>query len=346
MQGGQALGELSALDKRFELRLDRPSTLTFRVHADSLLASDLTSLSTDVMVYREGVQIQRFVIVSDRDVLTADSHYIELTCVDYRGRLESRLVLADQTYTAQDDVDIAWDAIVNAQAETNGNLGITRGLTPTGVPLTGSFPAGTNVRAAIDLIADVDDGFDWDIGPDLAFNIWRGRGSAKPRILDYGGLVTDVQREFIIRDFANVVRVSGDPAIASQVVGSGSAALGRWEAQVAFPNVANSTLLTGLAADQLNRFSTEATSYQVRLRESDGVQQWGGTSDIDVGDTLRLVIQSGRLDVNELQRVQDILVSVSDDGKEDVTLTLDGPRRTFHDRITAVYERLTELERT
>ena len=345
IKGGQFLGELSALDRKFDLRLDLPSTLSFRVHAESILAGELESLSTDVMLFREGVQVQRFVLVADRDIIDADAHYIECQCVDYRGRLESRLVLTDQTYTAEDDVDIAWQAIDDAQAETNGNLGITRGLTPTGVALTGEFPAGTNVRAAIDLIANVDDGFDWDIGPDLTFNIYRGRGSVKDRILDYGGLVTDVTRDFVVRDFANVVRASGDDSIASQVVGTGSAALGRWEAQVGFPNVNNSSLLTGLAADALNRFQTEAVTFQVRLRQEDGIQQWGGPSDIGVGDSLRLVVKSGRLNVNEIQRVRDILVSVTDDGSEDVTLTLDGPRRTFADRISAVYERLTELER-
>jgi len=344
IQGTSALGELSALDKRMDFRLDRPSTVGFRLNAESLLADTVNELSTDVLVYRDGQKLARFALVSSRDTIDDSSHYIEFTGVDYRGRLESRLVLSPQTFTADDDVDIAWQAIVDAQAQTNGNMGISRGVFPSGLPLTGEFPAGLNVRAAIDLVANVDDGFDWDVDADLRFNIYRVRGSVKDRILDYGGLVSQVDREFLFADFANVIRASGDDTIASVTVGSGSPQVGRWETQVGFSQVANSTLLSGLAVDALNR-AERAVSYRVRLRSSDGVQRWGGFGDIGLGDTVRLVVKLNRLDVNELQRVQEIAVSVSDDGAEDVAFTLDGPRRLFSERIADVYQRISELER-
>jgi hypothetical protein len=344
VQGSSALGELSALDKRIDFRLDRPSTVGFRLNAESLLADTVNELSTDILVYRDGQKMARFALVSSRDAIDDSSHYIEFTGVDYRGRLESRLVLTTQTFTADDDVDIAWQAIDDAQALTNGGMGITRGVRPAGLPLTGEFPAGISVSGAIDLVANVDDGFDWDVDADLRFNIFRPRGTAKDRVLDYGGLVSQVDREFLFGDFANVIRASGDDTVASVTVGTGSAQLGRWESQVGFSNVNNSTLLTGLAVDALNR-SGRAVSYRVRLRSSEGIQRWGGMSDIGLGDSVRLVVKLNRLDVNEIQRVQEISVSVSDDGAEDVTFTLDGPRRTFSERIGDVYQRLSELER-
>lgn len=344
MEGASAVGELTALDRRLDFRLDRPSTLSFRVNAESTLASTLRELGSDVLVYRDGVKVLRCVLVSSRDMLTADSHYIEFQGVDYKGRLESRLVLTAQPFTTEDDVDIAQAVIDNAQALTNGDMGITAGVRPAGVPLTGEFPAGLNVTAAINLIANVDDGFDWDIGPELTFDIYRPRGVVRDRVLDYGGLLSEVDREFRVGDFANVVRASGDDTIASVVAGSGDVVLGRWEAQVGFPSVANSTLLSGLAVDALNRFS-RPTAFKVKLRSGEGVQRWGGTTDIGLGDSLRLVVKSNRLDVNEVQRVQEISVSVTDDGREDVVLTLDHPTRTFGERISDVYDRLTELER-
>jgi len=345
VRGSQAVGELVALDRRIELRLERPSIASFRINAAHPSALFIRELSTDVIVYRDGRPLMRGVITATQDSLDEDAHYIDVTVMDYRGRLEFRRLLDAQAFTDTADVDIAFQAIVNAQAETNGNLGIRRGVFDDGVELSGAFPAGISVTEAIDLVANVDDGFDWEIDATLRLNIYRPRGRRTDRVLDYGGLVSQVNREFTASEFANSVRVSGDETIASVIAGEGDATLGRWERQVGFPQVSSSTLLAGLALDELSRASDEALTTRVRLRSSEGTQAWGGTSDIGLGDIVRLVIQSNRLNVNEETKVREIDVTVSDDGKEEVSLVLDGPRRTFQERINDIMQRLTELER-
>lgn len=343
--GSSAVGELAALDKRIEFRLEGPSMASFRINAAHPSARFFTELASDIVIYRDGLKLARTVVTSTRDIIDEDSHYIDVTSMDYRGRLAFRRVLSDQTFTAEDDVDIAWDAIDNAQAETNGNMGITRGVRPAGLALTGTFPAGISVAEAIDLVANVDDGFDWEIDADLQFNIYRTRGVVADRILDYGGLLTGVVREFAAVEFANSVRASGDDSIPSVIAGTGDATIGRWDKQVGFPQIDNSTLLTGLAIDELNRATDQAVTFGVRLRESEGIQRWGGFADIGLGDSVRLVVNSNRLNVNTLLRVREIDVTVSDDGAEEVTFTLGGPKRTFEQRINLVLQRLTELER-
>jgi hypothetical protein len=345
IKNGQPLGELAALSPRFEFRLDRPSMFSFRINALHPTAAFVSELDTDILVYRENVKTLRGVITSTRHIVDESSHYIEVSGMDYRGRLAFRLVLNDQVFVSEDDVDIAWQAIDDAQNETGGNLGITRGIIPAAEVLTGAFPAGISVSEAIDLVANTDDGFDWDISPDLQFDIFRPRGTNRDRILDYGGLVSEVTREFSATDFGNVVRGSGDDSIASVIAESSDLSLGRWERQVGFPQIDNFSLLTGLTLDELNRAENQAITYRVRLRSSEGIQRWGGVSDIWLGDTVRFVVRSGNLDINELQRVLEIDVNVGDDGREDVFFVLDGPRRTFQERINDVLQRLTELER-
>jgi hypothetical protein len=345
IQDGQLLGELAALDVRLEFRLDKPSLFSFRLNALSNSAQWIEELSTDILVYREGQKILRGVVTSTRHDIDESSHYLEVSGMDYRGRLAFRLVLDNQVFSADDDVDIAWQAIDDAQSETGGNMGITRGLTPAGVTLTGAFPAGISVANAIDLLAKTDDGFDWDISPDLEFDIYRPRGETKNRVLDYGGLVSRVNREFAATDFGNVIRASGDDSIASAIVETTDLTLGRWERQVGFPQIGNFALLTGLAVDELSRSENEAVAYRIRLRAAEGVQRWGGKSDIWLGDTVRLVVRSGFLNVNELKRVDEIDVTVTEDGREDVFFVLEGPRRTLQERINNILQRLTELER-
>lgn len=344
-RGSQALGELAALDRRIEFRLERPSIVGFRINAAHPTALFVRELTTDVVVYRDGRALFRGVITATQDTIDEDSHYVDVTVMDYKGRLEFRRVLDAQVFTSELDVDIAWEAIDNAQAEPNGNLGIRRGVFDDGVELSGAFPAGISVAEAITLVANVDEGFDWEIDPTLRFNIYRSRGKPSNRILDYGGLVSQVTREFAAGDFANSVRVSGDDSIPSVIAGEGDASLGRWDRQIGFPQVDSSTLLAGLALDELSRASDEALTTRVTLRSSEGVQSWGGFSDIGIGDTVRLVIQSNRLNINEQTRVREIDVTLGDDGREDVSLVLDGPRRTFQERINNVLQRLTELER-
>jgi hypothetical protein len=139
--------------------------------------------------------------------------------------------------------------------------------------------------------------------------------------------------------------VSGDETVSSIIAGEGDATLGRWDRQIGFPQVNSQTLLAGLALDELSRSRDEATTTRVRLRNAEGVQSWGGFSDIALGDIIRLVIKSNRLDINELTKVREIDVTVSDEGREQVFLVLDGPKRTFQERINDVLQRLTELER-
>lgn len=345
VRGSQPLGELEALNRRIEFRLEQPSIVAFTINAEHPSARFVQDLAVDVIVYRDGLPLIRAVITATQDSITEDSHYIEVTAMDYRGRLEFRRLLSAQVFTEELDVDIAWAAIVAAQAETNGDLGIKRGRFDDGEELSGAFPAGISVAEAIDLVASADEGFDWEVDSDLRFNIYRPRGRARQRVLDYGGLVAEVQRQFAAGDFANSVRVSGDETIASVVAGDGNPVLGRWDRQVGFPQIDSPTLLTGLAIDELSRAQNEAVTTRVQLRSAEGVQTWGGLTDIGLGDVVRLVVKSNRLDINELTRVREIDVTVSDDGKEEVVLILDGPKRTFQERINDILQRLTELER-
>lgn len=344
-QGSSALGELTALDKRIDLFLDRPSTIQFKVNGLHPTATFLEELATDVLVYRDRVKVGRFVITGLRDEIDSSSHYVTVNCFDYRARLARRFIKTQQTFTSEDDVDIAWDVIDTAQSETNGGMGITRGVYPSGVSLTGGFASGVKLDEAINILAGIDDGFDWDIDADLKFNIYRPRGTTKQRILDFGGLDKQAARTFAVERFANVVRVSGDSTVNPVVEGTGDASVGRWEAEVGYQAVNNQSLLDGLAVDALSRAADDAYAYQMTLRDSEGVQVWGGTSDIGLGDTVRMVIKSGRLDVNELKRVTEIHVVADEDGGEQVTFTLEGVEPTFAQRIQNVLRRLDELER-
>jgi hypothetical protein len=53
-----------------------------------------------------------------------------------------------------------------------------------------------------------------------------------------------------------------------------------------------------------------------------------------MGDTVPLVVEAGRLNVNTTVRVLGITYTIGDDGQEDVALTLGRPLTTLADAFT------------
>lgn len=98
----------------------------------------------------------------------------------FRGALEGRIVLGDFSRSSTVATTIAWDLIQHAQAQTNGNLGITLGtITGTAPARTRHYCDGDNIADAIDELASKDSGgFDWEVDADLKLNAWvGGRGT-------------------------------------------------------------------------------------------------------------------------------------------------------------------------
>lgn len=345
LQAGVARGELRALDAALTLRLDEPSDLVLRVNGLSTEAALLQPLESDILVYRDGVKVMRCVVGAVQDTLDAQGHYVDVNAVDYRGRLDRRILLADSNHNNEPDVDIAWDLIQDAQSATGGGMGISLGAVPTGVNRKLTFLAGETVRGAIDRIANVDNGFEWDIDPELQFVAWRAaRGENRGRVLDYGGLAAAVRVNTDPTLFANAVRVVGDSTTAASVQTDIVAGVGRWDTETNLPTIDDQDLVDATAARVLTDGATDWVAYEVLLRDALGVQQWNGLGDIGLGDTVRLVVRSGRLDVNEDLRVRTLNVRLDGNGGEFVTLQLGGRRRRVDDRSRDVERRVNDLE--
>lgn len=254
--------------------------------------------------------------------------------------------------------EIIWELILHAQAQFN--LGIQKSVDwgPTHVAKilrnNWVFNDGVPIWEAISRILR-DNNFDFWIDPYRKAHVSDQKGSDKGAVLDLGGTVVSGSRQFDHDFFANQVRAQGPetatlhsyPNIGTvaQPNANGRAAL---EAAKAMPEglwatfVSDSSLQTqeeidrfGLAA--YNRLNTlepsanpvnpsassnvDAFSYTVELASG----AWKGLDHIDVGDTVRLVIKRGRLDVNHLMRVVSIDINIDQNNGENVSMTLNWP---------------------
>jgi hypothetical protein len=364
--GGHDLALTEARSRRYTAKLRDASDLSFSIDGRHPQAEAIAELSTDVHLLFTGdsgtVELDRCRVGQTRDEIDEDTHRLDVTCLDYRAVLGRRILYSGDTLTfaGEDQADIAWSLIAATQAQAAGSLGIYKGFISdyTGVDRDRTYEAGDSIGQRIQELSEVIDGFDWDITPDgassLRFDVWYPqRGSDRGVVLILGGLAAAVTREVDPSDFANAIRYTGaqgdeetpgpDPVEleAPYLPDATSAPEGRWDVALGDDGLTTQGALDERAAWQLAQSQVVTPVYTVRLRRGG----WEGPSHIWVGDTVRLIIPSGRLAVDTTARVHEVQIDIDEDGGETVTLSLGGARPDFRRWPSQIERRLKDLER-
>jgi hypothetical protein len=177
------------------------------------------------------------------------------------------------------------------------------------------------------------------------------QGVARPDVvLEYGATVSTVTRSANSTDYANFVRVTGKapdgaatgtPPMFSERWNNdannvGRVPVGLWQNTENASDVSVQSTLDQKAAGDLNLSGVLVPSYALGLRPDVYRHGW-----FRMGDTVGLVIQSGRLDVFSDAsggggvRVVGQIFGIGDDGDETVSLTVGRPRTTLVDLLRA-----------
>jgi hypothetical protein len=342
-----------ATNRKVTFRLNAPHDATFNLDGTSPDAFRVDELVTDLWLFRDGRPLYRGRVGTTGDAHDGDRHQTTVATVDYRAVLARRLLFEGDTltYTQVDQSQLAWNLISTTQGRTGGGLGIVRGIgQTTGVLRDRTWEPGGTVRHYLDLLAEVDNGFEYDLTPvagstALSFDVsYPRRGTDRQVVLDFPGVITKWNREVDPGQYANSIRVSGDEAIAAaraEATNIGTADEGRWDAQVGDTTIKEAATLTARAQAELAKAQTVTPSWRVTLR--DGF--WGGPDHIWLGDPVTLAVKSGRLDVLAPLRVQELGIALDDNDNATTSLTLGQvpPERRW--RLRALDSRLTRLER-
>lgn len=377
--GSDQLSELSlASGRSMSFSLTEPSTLSFDLPGRHWQTSLIEPLVTDVLVYRDSYAVQRFRVTSMSVSKNGGELRCSYTAVSYKDLLNGWMFHPAHTlyYTATEQTAIAWDIIGDTETMTKGDIAITRGTLPTasvnrtlGTSAAGDayFKVGARKGDAIKELASIDNGFEWDIEPDrtstatersgLKFNTWNAglRQQYTPRcpfVLDDGGNVESWTRQSAPSEYANVIYVTGklsDGEAADNPVPvawepstknpGGAAPEGRWERMVQ-TEATSQALVDAFAAAELDRSLAYQPSWTVDIAPG----RWSGPTQMWVGDTCRLMVTDGPVDVDADARVVTITIGVSDDGGEKMSLALDRPARTYGEFRADLERRLLNLE--
>lgn len=365
-QGGYEWEVANAKARRATFRRRAPSEASFTIDGNDPIAGRITDLATDLHLLRDrgdGLRepLYRGRIAGVSDELTETGHAVSVPSMDYREVLQRRHLLngSQVVWNGYDQLTIMNGLVQQAQSRPGGDYGISFEH-----PYPGSYiyrdrtyEVGDSIGQRIQELSEVENGFDWDILPDgpsgLALRGWYPqRGTDRGVILEYGGLVRALQRNVDVSDYANSVRVTGQPAEGSSTPptpAEGAAEglgdplqfpQGRWDKVIGTSIVLPATLAerrTWL----LDHHQVIRPAYTVQLKRG----AWRGPDHIWLGDPCRIVIMSGRLRVDTSLRVEEVSIAIGDSGSEDVTLTLGAPRPNFARRSAANERRIAELER-
>ena len=346
---GTELGEItSARSRQLTRRLDRADEATVSLSGRSDVGEMVgEGLDQDLVVYRDGERVFRGRIDAPHDSMR-DDHEVTLRARSYRDLLALRHLEASASWTTVEQEAIAWSLIDTAQGLSGGDLGVTRGADQaTGVTRSRQYEVGAQVQAKIDDLAKADDGFDWDIDSDLVFRVWYpARGDTRQRVLHYaahGGNVRRLSRTPDLARFATVVIATASGALSPEIaVSSDVATRGRWSHVEGVSDADSATTLQEAAAGLLGDRETLRAAWTAELSRA---HPWGGPDDFDVGDSLRLVVQSGRFDTERVLRVQTIGVSIDASDVETTTVDLDRPSPDLARALRRHDDRLSDLER-
>jgi hypothetical protein len=363
----------NARGRRLDRNWNQPAQLTFALDSYQPEAALVTELQTEVVAWRwredtaQDWPVFAGPVTQAEDQLGADSGVVTFTCHDYLAQLTRRLYTAATPWTmtgieqdqivrnlvnyAKAPLDATGASLLpggylpiqvtatNPNGTSRGNSGVTRDRT---------YPGGSIIGQLLDELAKVQNGFDYDIFPLSATNAgdiihvyypYQGIARAAP-VLMYGSTVNALTRSVNSADYGNYYRVLGnngsaDPA-AAQLYGEAynadatDVAVGLWQSLDNAADVSLGQTLTDQAQGDLALGGVLVPSYNLTL--TPGVWTYGT---FWVGDTLSLIVQSGRLAVNTAVRLLSLSWVIGDDGAENIEVTVGRPSVTLANLLRA-----------
>jgi hypothetical protein len=361
-----------------------PAMLTFSMDGHSQAAALIAELEQDVVAWRyddqTGIEMAVFrgPITTSEDQITTESHTVTYTAHDYAAVLTRRLLTGTGPYSVTGrDQDLIASDLLSAASTAQSSSGVsfspasyipvtlatvnpdgtTRGLSTRLRDRT--YYASQNVFDALDALSKVSHGFDWDVQPSAvnttdslrlfypAQGVTRTDGIA----LQYGSTVASVTRSVSSADYSNYVRVLGNnssstptPQKYSEDWGPTALAtttpVGLWMTGNDAADVTVQSTLDDKAAGDLALDAILVPHYTLGL--TPGAYRWGSPN---MGDTVPLIVNSGRLDVNTSVRVLGITWDIGDDGQEDVSLVVSRPPKTLRELFSSADRDIKSLAR-
>lgn len=320
----------AAFGRVLTLRVDGHAFASFSIDDRHDEARHIIDRVSDLWIWRDDTLAFRGRIVNSQHTIGPSAegptpvHLRNVQAIDYRGMLSKAALIHPPapTFTGVDPAQIAWQLVQHAQGQTGGDWGITEGVgasTAFTRDLNTLLP-GKPVGEAIDELMRRENGGEWEISPTLELNRWwPRRGADNGVVLDYGGLLDEVQ--LMSAEFANAAIATGSEQTSPATAETGDVGTderGRWSVHEGFPSVVQQETLDAKAAWLRDEASTIERQWVARFAPG----KWGGLDHVGLGDIVRFRCKSGSLNVASPHRVVEIQIVPGENGTETVQVGL------------------------
>ncbi len=316
---------------KFSYALNGPGGIEFTLPIDKPTRADYAVGQRELHLYRDGVLVWGGYLVRSE----IDNAFVRFGGLGWLWKVRRRHVDFDLWYRDTEPTSIAWQLIDWMQDQPNGNLGITLQTNP--LPTPGAVKSvlycgheRSNIGDAIDDMAEMKDGFDYDVSPAKVFQVWApGRGTVRAIEIDAGrqttsltGITEDVSelvtelsvlgpRESCSDD--NGLTLRHDPSVAKY---------GLLQGEVQYDNT-DARIRTSKGDAELEALRRINVQPKVEFQRSGlpGELAWGA---VGLGDTVRFKSANGYATYNLLCRVISQEYEVRPGGVERWAWQLDG----------------------
>jgi len=299
----------------------------------SLFELNLIENSSEIRLYRDGVCVWNGAILEISDDVSTSKKQVKVTCKELGYFLKDRFT--SNTYTNQQESQIAWDIIDTSQTDTLGlydsshiSFGFTQG-TLEAFQLRDRTYNNDDISKTLKQLTEVINGGDFEITPTLTkptlkvFSHYQTKGMQKDVKFDVDdGSISNVKRKIDNRNIANYITGIGN-GIASLATDSDLTRVAKYKVrQFIYTNKDISVQSTLDEAVQGILLERQAPLITYDFEVSRNAQ----LTSYDVGDYVRfrasLESTGGRFEVDAFQRVFEVNLDIRDDNTEKAKLTV------------------------
>jgi hypothetical protein len=320
---GPQVEVFDARDRKLTYRVDDSADFSFILDGNDPVWQYITELITDVWLYRDNQVFYRGRVGPTADNIDEESNTVSINTFDYREWL-GRQVLGP-------GARISWDQkprsviIQDILNYLNTQPGIKPHFVLDSSRLSTTLNdfdilVGTTVKDALAAMT----GFGWQAIPTYATPSSPGDviiRAVSPFyyvlndyfVMEYGGVVSSLTRQLDTGNFANTVFVSGDmnlPPLVRNSSGLATDPRGPLGVVVSDPSIITTGGLSSRANQEITSRDTVMADWKCQLVDGG----WINDKDAWLGDIVRFVVNSGRVNINDMYRITDFELALSDDG--------------------------------
>jgi len=323
---GTALEEIQTSNLQYSFILNGPGAVSFVCNPrDKKVTSSLIQPGArEIVVYRDNTPFWGGYLWS----FTANDQGVQVSGEGWFSRIKRRLISDTLKYTNIDQFDIAWGLIDYTQNLTNGAMGITRDSST----LSGILRKRTyhdwerkNVGEALEELAAVIDGFDFEITPDKRWKTYfPTKGQTSDVVYALGknirGISWDLSAGTMVTEMTAIGSGSdSDTLLAVSSNLTQQLTYGLLQDTVSFLDVKKQDTLQDHADEELAIVDTPFDQPQIQIILTEDTPIGG----VSVGDTFLIDAQSDFFNIYKYYRCTAITVAVSNEGREAVGLFVD-----------------------